>query len=75
MSNSTIELGFHTSKGLYFKRLPEDKIQITITDMKGEQKYYQQIESVDSIASAMAHCSLTGDTAEQHQKFVDLLNS
>lgn len=75
MSGKQIGLGFHMSNGLFFKRV-DNGIQISKNSGKeGSEVEYQQVESLDSIASALASCTTIGDTAEQHRAFRDLLSS
>ena len=74
MTPELTDLGFHMSHGLHVKKV-DDGIKVTKTDDKGAGILYQQIESIDSIASALAACTQTGDTAEQQKAFVTLLSS
>lgn len=74
MSEQLTDLGFHMSKGLHFKRAVEG-IKITKTNPEATEILYEQVESIDSMASALASCTRTGDTAEQQKAFVVLLSS
>lgn len=75
MSEELTNLGFHMSEGLYFKKV-DNGIKVTKTDGKeGSPILYQQVESIDSMASALASCTIAGDTAEQQKAFVVLLSS
>jgi len=75
MTSEYEEFGFHTSQGLFWKRDPDNIIHITKINQSTKAVEMNQIESIESLASALAYCTKAGDTAEQHKKFVDLLNS
>ena len=76
MSDNLESLGFHMSQGLYFKKV-DGGIKITKTmDAKEDSPLkFQQVESLESISSACASCTPSGDTAEQHKRFMSLFSS